>query len=284
MADGVPSRSVIDLHSHLLPAIDDGPSRMKDSVEMARVAVEAGTTTMVCTPHILGRKPPTPEKIADGVDSLRAELARAEISLDIVTGAEIDLDALERLDDETLRALTFGGNGTWLLLEMPFRRWPTDLGAILDDLEVRGFRAVLAHPERAAAVQRQPDRLKEAVGRGALCQLTASSFTGDHGADAERTAEQLLALGWAHLLASDAHSATWRPPGLLQGLAAASAHLGCGAGELSWMVREGPALVLAGEDARPPRLSAARPEAAVGRRGRRVLRPGRSSPSNPRRR
>lgn len=274
---------MIDLHSHLLPAIDDGPSRMKSSLEMARAAVEAGTTTMACTPHILGRTPPAPETIADGVDSLRAELARAEIPLEIVSGGEIDLDTLERLDDETLRGLTFGGNGTWLLLEMPFQRWPADLGALLDDLEVRGFRAVLAHPERAAAVQRQPDRLKEAVGRGALCQLTASSFTGDHGAAAERTAEQLLGLGWAHLLASDAHSATWRPPGLLQGLAAVSRYLGCSAGDLSWMVREGPALVLAGDDARPPRLSVARPEAPVSR-GRRALRPPRSSPSNPRRR
>jgi protein-tyrosine phosphatase len=260
---------MIDIHSHLLPAIDDGPSRMRDSLEMARVAVEAGTTTMACTPHILGRDPTSPQEIADAVSALRAELAATGVPLDIVSGGEIDLETLERLDDETLGALTFGGNGTWLLLEMPFRRWPTDLGAILDDLEVRGFRAVLAHPERAAAVQRQPDRLKEAVGRGALCQLTASSFTGDHGAAAGRTAERLLALGWAHLLASDAHSATWRPPGLLPGLAAASDYLGCGAGDLSWMVREGPALVLEGADARPPRLSAPRESpAAAARDGR----------------
>ena len=264
---------MIDLHSHLLPGIDDGPAGTKGSLEMARVAVEAGTTTMACTPHILGRDPTSPEEIADGVHAFRTKLEAAEIPLEIVPGGEIDLETLERLDDETLRRLSYGGNGTWLLLEMPFERWPTDLGALLDELEVRGFRAVLAHPERAAAVQRQPDRLREAVGRGALCQLTASSLTGDHGAAAERTAERLLALGWAHLLASDAHSATWRPPGLLPGLAAASSYLGCGAGDLSWMVREGPALVLQGADARPPRLSGPRESPAAA---------GRGSPAQPR--
>ena len=92
----------------------------------------------------------------------------------------------------------------------PSRR-PLRLPEILRDLEIRGYRVILAHPERAEPMQRSPDRMRDIIGRGALVQLTAGSFVGDHGPAARRTAPLLLAGGAAHFLASDAHSAgPWR--------------------------------------------------------------------------
>jgi protein-tyrosine phosphatase len=244
---------VIDIHSHLLPGIDDGPATTAESVRMARAAVEAGTTTMVCTPHMLPRRPTPPQAVHEGVAALRAELAAAEVPLTILPGGEIALERLRGMDDDELRASSLGGGGRWLLIEMPFTGWPLDLGRIVEDLEIRGFRAVLAHPERAQSLQRQPDRLRDAIGRGALTQINASSLTGGHGVAAERTARALLRLGWAHLIASDAHSAEWRDPDMRPGLAEAAAELGAAPEDLDWMVREGPELVIAGKNARPPR-------------------------------
>ena len=244
---------MIDIHSHLLPGIDDGPATPAESVRMARKAVASGTTTMVCTPHMLPRRPTPPEAVHAGVAALRAELEAADVPLAIVPGGEIALERLRAMDDAQLAAASLGGGGRWLLLEMPFAGWPLDLTRILDDLEIRGFRAVLAHPERAQSVQRRPDRLRDAIGRGALTQITASSLTGEHGPAADRTARALLRTGWAHLMASDAHSAEWRDPDMRPGLAAAAAELGGTGEDLDWMVREGPELVIAGKDVRVPR-------------------------------
>lgn len=246
---------MIDLHSHLLPGIDDGPATMKDSLAMARRAVEGGTATMVCTPHMLPRTPVSPARVHAGVRALRDELRVAEIPLEVLPGGEISLEVARRMTDADLAAASLGGNGRWVLLEMPFTGWPLDLARILDDLDMRGFAAVLAHPERADSVQRQPDRLRDAIGRGALTQITASSLTGEHGLAASRTARTLLRQGWAHFIASDGHSADWRNPDMRDGLASAAAELHVEPEDLMWMVQEGPSLVLAGSDVRPPRLA-----------------------------
>lgn len=248
---------MIDLHSHLLPGIDDGPATVSESLAMARRAVEGGTATVVCTPHMLPRTPVEPARVHEGVRLLRDELRKAEIPLEVLPGAEISLDVVRRMGDGDLAASSLGGNGRWVLLEMPFTGWPLDLGRILDDLDMRGFSAVLAHPERADSLQRQPDRLRDAIGRGALTQITASSLTGEHGLAASRTARTLLRNGWVHFIASDSHSADWRNPDMRDGVAAAAEELSLDVERISWMVQEGPSLVLEGAAIRPPRLARA---------------------------
>ncbi|MDH3225786.1 MAG: hypothetical protein OEM67_01685 [Thermoleophilia bacterium] len=250
---------MIDIHTHLLPAIDDGPATEREAVEMARVAWETGTREVVCTPHLMEGSEASPQEVHEAVDRTRAALMKAKVPLQLHPGREISLAWLPKMSDEQLRRSTYGGAGRWLLLEMPFAGWPTDLTGILDDLMIRGFRAVLAHPERSPSVQRQPDRLRQAVGLGALLQVTASSFLGDHRPEAKRAAEALARLGWMHLLASDAHSATWRPPDLGDGVSAAASALGTTPAEINWMVEAGPRALLAGRDFRPPR-PAERPE------------------------
>jgi protein-tyrosine phosphatase len=246
--------AVIDLHSHILPRIDDGPDRDRDSVEMARQAAADGATVIACTPHRTARTPTTPARVAEGIAALQPLIDDAGIPLRLVSGLEITIEQAGRMDDEELRAATLGGGGRWLLIEMPFQGWPLELPDVLTALEVRGFAAVIAHPERAQAVQAQPDRMRDIVGRGAIAQLTADSLTGENGPRPQRTAIHLLRAGFAHVIASDMHSPTWRPPGLTEGLAAAAGALRAEPDDLRWMVDDLPRAIIEGRDARAPRL------------------------------
>lgn len=250
---------VIDLHAHLLPGLDDGPSTMEATLRMAEAAVAAGTGTMACTPHVASNFRNEPARVAEAAERTRDALEAAGIPLRIVTGGEIALDWFPALDDDALRGAALGGTGRHLLIEMPFRGWPLQLPDMLDGLAMRGYRVVLGHPERAESVQREPARLRDLVARGAIVQITASSLTGDHGRMARQTAATLLRNGLAHVLASDAHSHEWRPPGLVPGLEAAARVLRCEPEELSWMVTEGPAQIIAGETVRIPRLGVPSP-------------------------
>ena len=265
---------MIDLHCHLLPGIDDGPRSMSDAVTMARAAVAAGTTAMVCTPHMHPRFPTRPATVLAGVAALAERLREEDVPLEVYAGGEIALGHLPKMSDADL-AMACLGSGSWLLLEMPFRGWPLGLAETVRDLEIRGYRVVLAHPERAESIQRTPDRLRDIVGRGALVQITAESLTGDNGTAARRTAQVLLAGGAAHIIASDAHSAgPWRPPGLTAGLEAAAKSLRVESEALSWMVYEGPAAIVAGRPVKPPRLTPSR-------RLREDVRPGPGAPRSP---
>ena len=264
---------MIDLHAHLLPDLDDGPSTMAESVAMAQAAWDAGTRTMVCTPHMIEHFPTDPRRVHAAVGALREALAVADVPLEILPGAEIALSYLPELDDEELRLASVGGGGRWLLLEMPFQGWPIRLPQVLSDLEIRGYGAILAHPERAEAVQRAPDRMRDIVGRGALVQLTAQSLLGELGQGALRAARMLLAGGVAHFIASDAHSpGPWRPPGMEEGLAAAADAIDVHPQALAWMVEDGPAAVLEGQPVRPPRLTPGRRPRGVERRAPGALR------------
>jgi protein-tyrosine phosphatase len=249
---------VIDLHSHLLPGLDDGPATLADAVALARAAVADGITTSVCTPHMAEAWPTAPARMREAVDALRARLVEEEIPLELRTGGEITLGWLAGMSDEDLAAASLGGSGRWLLIELRGGGWPLGLADRLGDLEIRGFNVVFAHPERAEFVQRAPDRLHELVGRGALLQLNAESLLGEHGPRAATTAVTLLRGGLAHLIASDAHSADDRPPRLTAGLAAAERELRVDPGALAWMVEEGPSLVIEGRPVRPPRLAPVR--------------------------
>ncbi|MEZ0285148.1 MAG: CpsB/CapC family capsule biosynthesis tyrosine phosphatase, partial [Thermoleophilia bacterium] len=164
---------MIDLHAHLLPGLDDGPASLAASVEMARAAHEAGIGTVVCTPHMSERYPTEPGAVVEAVRLLAEALEAAGVALEVVPGAEIALPHVARIDDDELRQASLGGGGRCLLLEMPFQGWPLTLPALLADLEIRGYGVIIAHPERAEAIQRAPDRMRDLVGRGALVQLTA---------------------------------------------------------------------------------------------------------------
>jgi len=205
---------VIDLHSHILPGVDDGAPTADVALEMARDASRDGITTIAATPHVREGFQTAPERMEHLVGVMQAAIREADIQVDLLPGGELGLDALFELADEQLRRFGLGGNPDCLLVEVPYHGWQQGLDARLDALRERGFLLVLAHPERNSAVQARPEVLSRAVDSGAIVQLTAASLDGRLGERPRRTCMRLLELGLAHLLASDAHAPTIRQIGL----------------------------------------------------------------------
>jgi len=237
--------SVIDLHCHLLPGIDDGPADLGETLAMAQRHVRAGVELVAATPHVAWDMPNEVETIDLRLADVHAALAAAEIPLRVVRGAEIDVRQAVKLSDEQLRALALGG-GPWLLLEAPLR---PELGfaPVAYALLERGHRVLIAHPERSPLLQRDPEALRELVRAGAATQVTAASFAGSFGRTVREYAERMLEAGLVHSVASDAHDVVRRPPGLAEPLRAA------GLGELTpLLAQEAPAAILAGDPLPPP--------------------------------
>jgi protein-tyrosine phosphatase len=237
---------VIDLHSHILPGVDDGPRTLEGSLELARVAVAAGTRTIAATPHVNERSGVDPERIAAGLDELRPALAAAGIPLEVVPGGEIAIWRLVDLDAAALRGFALGG-GPYLLVESPFSPVVGDFEPLVLDVHARGHRVLLAHPERCPAFQRDPARLERLVDAGVLTQITAGSMAGAFGSTVRRFTIAMLREGLAHVVASDAHDAVQRPPGLRDGFTALERELP-GVGEhATWLTQAAPRAVLDGE-------------------------------------
>jgi protein-tyrosine phosphatase len=230
---------MIDLHSHILPGIDDGPATLEASLELARAAVEDGIELMAATPHVRDDYPTTAEEMERAVERLRVELAAAGIALELRPGGEL---ALERLDLPAgeLRRFRLGGSARYLLVETPYSGWPLDIGERLFRLHAAAITPVLAHPERNPEVQTVPERLRPLVESGTLVQLTAASVDGRLGRRARDTSARLLELELAHMLGSDAHAPAIRAVGL----ASAAAAVGDD-GLARWLTRDVPAALLA---------------------------------------
>jgi protein-tyrosine phosphatase len=235
---------MIDLHAHILPRVDDGPPSTDDALEMARMAAAAGTTAMATTSHVGHVHGVAPEAIAGAREALTAQLASEGIELELLAGGEIAHDRLPDLDDHVLRTLALGG-GSYVLLECPFSPIGDGLEPLVADLHERGFEVLLAHPERSASLQHDPDLLAALVDQGALAQLTTGSLLGGFGPIAQQAAETMLRRGLVHVLASDAHDAVHRPPVL-------DVQVGLEPAEHEWMTTTVPEAIVAGQPV-PPR-------------------------------
>lgn len=244
---------MIDLHSHILPGVDDGAATLEESLEMARAAVADGIQVIAATPHVREDYPTTPETMERLVAELSAELAAADIPLQVLPGGEIGLDRLDDLSPEDLRRFGLGGSEAHLLLEFPYVGWPLGLEERVFRLAAAGVAAVIAHPERNSEVQAAPERLEPAVRAGALVQVTAASLDGRLGRRSQRAGLDLLERRLAHLLASDAHAPS------IRGIGMSAAVEALGDEELArWLTVDAPAAVVAGGEipprpGRPPR-------------------------------
>ena len=205
---------MIDLHSHILPGVDDGPVTIEESLEIARRAAAEGVRVIAATPHVRDDYPTSPETMERLVGEVKAALQESGIALDVRPGGEVALDWVERLPTEELRRFGLGGNPDYLLVEFPYYAWPLTLLELVIGLRARGITPVVAHPERNAEVQADPARMRPLVEAGALVQLTAASVDGRLGHDAAHASRSLIRSGLAHLIASDAHSAEVRAAGL----------------------------------------------------------------------
>ncbi len=249
---------MIDLHCHLLPGIDDGPATMADAIALARAAVEAGTTTIVATPHIDHRFGLTSADVSAGIAALEQALDEAAISVKIRAGGEIALTRVPDLAPHELAALGLGG-GPYALIESPHTLAAGDFELVLFELRRRGQAIVLAHPERCPSFQREPERLARLVDAGVLCSITAGSLAGQFGDRVRRFTIELLRAGLVHDIASDAHDATRRSPAIAVDIARADRQLPGLAAQAHWLTHDAPAAILAGEPLPPrPPLSSPR--------------------------
>ena len=197
---------MIDLHCHILPNMDDGPSSWETSLNMCRQASEDGIKTIVATPHTLnGIYENHPPAIEEKVKTLNQKLKENNIPLEILPGSEVHLsaDLIERLKNQNIMTLN---RTKYLLLEFPADQIPHQIEEILFRIQIMGITPIFSHVERNLEFQRKPDSLANLIQKGALAQLTAASLCGIFGSPTRKFAQKLLANGLIYCIASDAHS------------------------------------------------------------------------------
>lgn len=231
---------MIDLHCHILPELDDGPTTLAQSVAMARVAAADGVTTIVATPHVNGPFP-SPAQILTKCKQLNETLLREGIPLEILPGAEMYAMADRAFFiDRTINSTPY------ILVEFPLTHLPAQAARAIFNLQVNGFKPVIAHPERIPNVVAKPQLMEELLAGQVYLQLTAGSLTGSFGPGPEKCARYLLKKGVVHFIASDGHAVDYRRPVLSEGLKIASRLIGNEAARR--LVLDNPKAVLAGEE------------------------------------
>jgi protein-tyrosine phosphatase len=202
---------MIDIHTHILPGLDDGAGTLEDAVAMVQAAAAAGTTDMVATPHANPQYKFDPDEVARKLAELQQAVG------DVVRlhyGCEMHFTP-ENIQDLLAHPAKYCINHHgYLLLEFANALVPKTASAILEAMVRSGIRPIVAHPERNPVLQRTAPELRSWVEHGCLLQVTASSFFGRFGQRAEAAAHDLMSRGLVHLLASDAHDCIRRPPQL----------------------------------------------------------------------
>jgi protein-tyrosine phosphatase len=211
---------LIDIHCHILPGIDDGPSDIKESIEMAKIAALDGITKIVATPHIKDTLYPV-AKIEKSIEVFNTSLIEMGIPVEIIKGADVNA----MLDPSLLNDYTIKNTG-YILIEFPHSHLPKNSKEILLKMMIKGFHPIITHPERNFSVIKKPDILFELLDTGLLVQITADSLTGYFGVDTQECAFYLLERGAVSFIATDAHSSSQRRPVLSEGLKVAEKLIG----------------------------------------------------------
>jgi protein-tyrosine phosphatase len=200
---------MFDVHHHLLFGLDDGSPDLETSLSMAEMAIEDGITHIVCTPHANSEYPYSPEQNAERLAQLRSKL-QGRVTLGIGCDFHLSYDNIESALDHPSRYSINGGR--YLLVEFPDFGIPRNIASSFHELQVAGLVPIITHPERNLTLMQQTERIHEWVEMGCLVQITAASVLGRFGKGPQRVARQLLDLQWVHMLATDAHNLTSRPP------------------------------------------------------------------------
>jgi protein-tyrosine phosphatase len=202
-----------DIHCHCLPGLDDGPANMTEALVLCKALVADGITNVIATPHQLGRFDGcyNADKIREAVARLNKTLKKKSIPLTVLPGADVRVD--ERIPQllESDSILTLSDGGKYILLELPYEIF-VDIEPLLKELISLEVMPIISHPERHIALCRQPKVILKWLNIGAQLQITASSFLGDFGSEAQRATWHFLCSGWAILVATDAHDTNVRRP------------------------------------------------------------------------
>lgn len=227
---------MIDIHSHILPAVDDGAKTMETALEMARQAVADGTTHLFATPHHIHFTPLTRDEVANRVAVLQKSLDEENIPLKIVPGYEVRIYADMWVDWEKELAGPLG-KSRYVLVEPDFYHFDESDLALLHELIDRAYIPVLAHPERIVPIQENLSLIEPILARGGLAQVSSNNLTAPPAGtpkmsprvtspDTRQTALEMLQRGWVHIIASDAHNSGVRRPGLTAAYRAAAEIVG----------------------------------------------------------
>jgi protein-tyrosine phosphatase len=217
---------MIDLHTHILPGVDDGASDLSVSLEMARMAVDDGIQVMACTPHFMpGMYDNQSTDIRNRVADFQQRLQDANIPLQVVAGADAHIrpDFLDCLRDGRILRLN---DSRYVLFEPPHNIAPKRLDELLFNIVASGYVPVLTHPERLKWIENLFSVFEDLSRMGVWMQITAGSLTGRFGSRPKYWAEKMLAQGMVHILATDAHNTTSRPPLMSEALNIARAAVG----------------------------------------------------------
>ena len=242
---------MIDLHTHILPGVDDGVKTMDDAVAFARMAAEDGIKTIVATPHYReGFYLNTRADVIAGVAAVNERLKSEGIAVSVLPGAEVHVsaDIIERI--KTGDAPTLGDNGRTVLFELSMSQYPLDLENLVFRMRVAGLQVLFAHPERIRYFQDDVSRYESVVRLGSFGQITSGSVNGTFGPDVAAFSEEIARKGLVHVVASDAHNTRGRPPILSAAVDRLASWVGLDAARR--MADEIPRSILAGVDPENP--------------------------------
>jgi protein-tyrosine phosphatase len=216
---------MIDIHSHILPEVDDGSHSLEESLEMCRISFGDGVSTIVATPHAHDsvHKTHDPAFLQQKVDELNHLL---QGSPKIVLGCELRFthDVVNQVC-RTKSAPTIDG-GPYVLVEFPHQVVPLGSDRALFELMSNQIRPIIAHPERNHLLMAEPERFYELVEMGALGQVDTGSITGQFGKKVQQTARLMLEHGLIHFIASDCHNTRNRLPGMSEAVRATAEIIG----------------------------------------------------------
>ena len=210
---------MIDIHTHILPGIDDGAKDLTESLALLKLAENDGITHMVATPHIhVGRFNNSISVINDNLANLQQNAKNEGINVKLAAAAEVRLD-IELMAMVMANKLPFIGkiaDKNVLLLELPHSHMPQGYDKFIQWLAKQNMRVIIPHPERNRDIQSNLYYIQHLNQLGCDFQLTASSIEGEWGESAQAISLQMLKDGLVSYVASDAHSVKRRPPILSQ--------------------------------------------------------------------
>ena len=204
---------MIDIHSHILPGLDDGPKELSQTIEMCRLAEADGIRTIVATPHTLnGVYQNEKGRILKEIQDLSQMLDREGINIKILPGTDTHVhpEILKHIMNGY--AMTLNDTGRYIMLEFPDYFVFQNISKLLTLLISNGMIPIISHPERNKQMMRKIGILKEMIAMGALCQITAMSITGGFGRQVKKAAEKMIKENLVRVIASDSHSPNHRPP------------------------------------------------------------------------
>lgn len=202
---------MIDIHSHVIYGVDDGPATLEQSVQMLEMAAASGTTDIVATPHANSAFPYRRDVIEERLAELKRRVG-AKIRIHLGCDLHLSYQNIQSALADT-RRYSINGNGH-LLVEFSDTLIPPNSGIVFAEMLNRGLTPIITHPERNGLLQNRVRDLARWVEQGCRIQVTAQALLGTFASQAKKVAIELLRNGLVHFVASDAHDTEYRAPRL----------------------------------------------------------------------